>query len=135
MRDKLFPISLLLFAFFFEISITTLPLIIGAFILLAVIWRSNWIFFAAFIAGIFFDILTFHSIGITSIFLVLLVFLIFLYQNKFEIETLPFVFLSSFIASGAFLIFQNYNNIFLQSFIVGIIVLGIFKLLSSQKIN
>ena len=70
-------------ALFFEISVTTLPLIVGVFVLLAVIFRKSWVIVLAFVAGIIFDALTFRAIGTTSAFLIFLIFLIFAYENKF----------------------------------------------------
>lgn len=131
MKEKIFPVSLLVLALFFEIFITTIPFIVGIFILLSIVWRKNWIFFAAFLAGIVFDIFTLRAIGSTSVFLIFLVFLIFIYQNKFEIETLPFVFVSSFISSVAFLIILGYSGLIIEPLIVSLVSLGLFKFLSS----
>jgi len=119
-------------ALFFEISATTLPLIIGVFVLTAVIFRKNWVFAAAFLVGLIFDILTFRAVGTTSAFLIFLIFLIFLYENKFEIETLPFVFVSTFLSSFAFLIFLGYGNLLPQAFLVSLVTSIFFQFLSAS---
>lgn len=119
-------------ALFFEISATTLPLVIGVFVLPAIIIRANWVFIAAFFAGLIFDMLTFRAIGTTSAFLIFLIFLIFLYENKFEIETLPFVFISTFLSSVAFLIFLGYSNLLPQAFLVSLLTSIFFKFLSAS---
>ncbi len=130
MREKIFPILFIILVTFLEITVTTLPLIIGTFILLTVVFRQNWIFVAAFLTGIIFDILTIRTIGTTSTFLVFMVFLIFLYQNKFEIQTIHFVFVSTTIASVLFLVFLGFSSVILQALLVGVVTTVLFGLLS-----
>ncbi|MEX2007150.1 MAG: hypothetical protein WD992_00030 [Candidatus Levyibacteriota bacterium] len=122
---------ILVLALFLEVSSTTLPLIIGVFVLLAVTFRRGWVFIAAFVSGLIFDILTLRTIGTTSVFLIILIFLIFLYENKFETETIPFVFISSFLASFIFLIVLGFSNLLLQAFLVSIFASVLFQLLSA----
>lgn len=134
LQDKptLIFILVLILALFFEISVTTLPLVIGAFILLAIIFRKSWVFVAAFFAGLVFDIMTFRAVGSTSAFLIFLIFMVFLYENKFEIETLSFVFISTFLSSVAFLIFLGYGNLLPQAFLVSLLTSIFFQFLSAS---
>lgn len=123
-------IAFLLLSLFFEISATTMPFIIGALILLAVTFRKNWVFLAAFLVGLIFDILALRTIGTTSLFFIILIFLIFIYENKFETETVPFVFVSTFLFSFSFLIFLGFSNVILQSLVSAIVTALIFRLSS-----
>lgn len=113
----------------FQSSFTTLPFLVATFTLLAVFFRKNWVVFVAFLCGILFDIMSFKTIGTTSIFLVAMIFLIYVYQNKFEIGNYHFVFASVFISSFLFLFFMNFNNIFFQSIFMALISAIVFYLL------
>ncbi|MBI2195874.1 MAG: hypothetical protein HYU48_02415 [Candidatus Levybacteria bacterium] len=124
-------ILIIALSIFFETSVTTLPLIVGTFVLFAVILQRDWVFVAAFLSGLIFDILTLRTIGTTSIFLIVLIFTIFLYKNKFEIETIPFVFIACFFASFIFLITAGFSNLLLPAFIVSIFASVLFRLLSA----
>lgn len=133
MREKFLPVIVLITALILETSLTTLPLIVGVFIFLTVVLRQNWIFPAAFFTGIIFDILSLRAIGGTSIFLTLMIFIIYLYENKFETATFPFIFIFSFISSFIFLIILGYQNFFIQSFVVSILTALFFQLLFSDR--
>lgn len=130
MREKIIPAVLLALTLFVEVSLTSLPFLVGVLIFLAVTYRKDWVFPAAVLVGLVFDILTLRTIGTTSIFLALLVFLIFIYENKFETETVPFVFISTFIASFIFLIFLGFSNLVAQSLIVAFLTALLFRLSS-----
>ena len=135
MIEKVLPIILLIIALFFEVSITSLPLLVGVLIFLAVSVRKDWVFLAAFLIGLIFDILTLRTIGTTSLFFTILIFLIFSYENKFEIATLPFIFISTFLFSFLFLIFLGFGNLLLQSLTVSILTLLLFKFSTTFRVK
>ncbi len=131
---KYLALVLLLLALVFEVSLTTLPFIFLVLLCLMVIFRGNWLFAVAFIFGLLFDLLSFKTVGISSLFLVLFLFLVLLYQSKFEITTVYFVAIASFLGSFLFLMLQGYtHSIILQSILSAIIGLLLFKLI--QRIN
>jgi rod shape-determining protein MreD len=131
---KYFALVLLLLALVFEVSLTTIPFIFLVLLCLMVIFRENWLFAMAFIFGLLFDFLSFKTVGISSLFLVLVLFLVLLYQSKFEITTAYFVAIASFLGSLLFLVLQGYtHSIILQSILSAIIGLLLFKLI--QKVN
>jgi cell shape-determining protein MreD len=131
---KYLALVLLLLALVFEVSLTTLPFIFLVLLCLMVIFRGNWLFAVAFIFGLLFDLLSFKTVGISSLFLVLVLFLVLLYQSKFEITTVYFVAIASFLGSFLFLMLQGYtHSIILQSILSAIIGLLLFKLI--QRIN
>lgn len=131
---KFLAIILLLLALVLEVSITTLPFIFLVLLCLTVILRVNWLFLLAFIFGLLFDAASFKTIGTSSAFLVIVLFLVLLYQSKFEITTGYFVLISSFVGSLLFLFLQGYVQfIFVQAAVSSIIALLLFK--SIQKLN
>ncbi len=66
--------------------------------------RSNGIFFSAFVAGLVVDVLRVDLIGLRSMFLILFLFVVALYERKFEIRSLPFVFTASVLGSSLYLL-------------------------------
>ena len=105
----------LVFALILESSITTLPLIFVVLLVFTLIYKKSSIFLFAFLFGIIFDILSFRTIGLSGIFLSVVLF---------------FVLISSFIGSLGFLIFLGYNNsVILQSAVSSFLGLVLFKLL------
>jgi cell shape-determining protein MreD len=87
-------ITLLLQSFF-----TTMPLVVVWLSIFYVLSEDSKAFFLAFLAGIILDSSSVRHIGISSLFLVGFVFLVSLYEKKFETQTLPFVGLSSFLGT------------------------------------
>lgn len=127
---KLAATIIFLFSLFLESSVTTLPLVFLTLFCLAVLTRKEWIFVIAFIAGVFLDALSFRVLGQSSLYFILYIFLVFLYERKFEISTKYFVFIASFLGSLGFLIIFSYNNVVLQSLMSSIIGILIFSILS-----
>lgn len=127
---KLAAIIIFLFSLFLESSITTLPLVFLTLLCFAVLTRKEWIFVIAFIAGLAVDALSFRALGQSSLYFILYIFLVFLYERKFEISTKYFIFIASFLGSFGFLIIFSYNNVVLQSLISSIIGVLIFSIFS-----
>lgn len=118
---------LLLITLILEVSLTTIPLIFLILLVSTVILKENWIFLFAFVFGILFDLISFKTIGISSVYFVIFIFLVLIYQKKFEISTIYFVFASSFLGSFGFLFVLGYNNsILLQAFVSSLIGVFIF---------
>lgn len=127
---KIFLIVIILFfALFCEISFVSLPLVLLALLLLGIIFKEFWIFPVGFGMGIVLDMLSFRTVGVSSIFFVVMLGIIFLYDRKFEVQSLPFTVIFSFLAALGFgLIFKSEQSIFLAlitSFLAG----GIFYVL------
>ncbi len=126
---KLFFIILLTIGLIFESSITTIPLTIPLLVVATVIFRDYTVFLLAFIFGILLDIILFKTVGLTSLFLVLLVFLILAYEKKFEINTKYFIALSTFLSSFFFLILSQRGNVILQSAISIAVAITLFEII------
>lgn len=131
---KFLAFALLLLALILEVSITSIPFVFLVLLCLVVILKANWLFTAAFVFGLLFDLLSFKTLGVTSAFLVVFLFLVLLYQSKFEITTSYFVLIASFLGSLLFLFLQGYTQLILvQAVLSAIIALLLFKLM--QKIG
>ena len=104
-----------------ESSITTIPLTLLVVFIAAVVIRKNEVFAYAFLAGLFLDLLTFRPIGISSLYFVTFVFVIFLYQRKFEIETLTFVSIFSFLGSWGYLFLEGTRFALAQSLFAAVV--------------
>lgn len=105
-----------------ETSITTLPLTLLLILFLAISRKSNDVFVFAFISGLMLDILSFNLIGISSLFFVSIVFIIFQYQKKFEIETINFLIAISFLGTFFYSILDGFFAAFLESIVATIII-------------
>lgn len=131
---KLAATIILLLSFFLESSVTTLPLVFLTLLCLAVLIRKEWIFAVAFFCGLVLDALSLRLLGQSSLYFIVYIFLVFLYQRKFEIATKYFIFASSFIGSLGFLWFFSANNLITESLISSIIGVLLFVILSKFQV-
>lgn len=130
-------IFLLLFiAILLEATITSLPL--GFIVLLcgAVVYKQTGVLVIAFVSGLVLDILLFRIVGTTSLFFLVMLLLAFLYERKFEIQSIPFVAVFSFIGSLAYCLIFIKSEILLQAIVSCIFTITLFlvlRLLSQTK--
>jgi hypothetical protein len=85
---------------------------------------------SAFVAGLALDASFFQIIRAIKFIFCCFIFLVFLYQRKFEIATKYFILIASFLGSFGFLIIFSYNNLVLQSVfssIIGVLIFAIFS--------
>lgn len=104
-------ILFLITALFLQAYFLALPLVMGAIVITAILFPKWWIFLVAVFLGATLDVLTFHQVGLSSIFFVISLGGIFLYSRKFEIQNPLFVCISIFLTClmyGAFFI-QKYS--------------------------
>ena len=125
----IFLFIFLLFSILLEGTATALPLVLICLICMTVAMKDSFIFLPAFIAGIFLDVFALRPIGETSIFLLLAVFVILLYQRKYEINSYPFVFMASFVGSYVFLILFGYSGVLIQAGASAVIAVLLFALM------
>ena len=131
---KLLAFVLLTIVLILEATLTTIPFVFLILLCLLVLSRENWLFTFAFAFGIVLDLVTFKTLGTSSAFFVVFLFLVLLYQSKFEIATNVFIFSASFLGSFVYLMLLGYNNnIFLQAILSSIIGLLLFKLVQKLK--
>ena len=112
-----FFVILILILALLQTSVTTLPLVFLLFLNAAVVAKKTWIFPIAFLTGLALDALLLNPLGKTSLFLAIFLFIILLYDKKFDIQTFPFVFLASFIGSFVYFILFQISNAFAQALI------------------
>lgn len=131
---------LLLFIIFFLLTmllsaLTTIPLFIAIIVVATVIFKKPWIFFIAFLLGLFLDLFLLRSLGQTGLILSIFILIITLYERKFEAQTLAFVFFTTFLGSFIYLMIFGYNNVLVQSLITALVAVLLFKILYSRKLR
>lgn len=123
-------IVLLLISLILESSLTTIPLVFVVLLCLTVVYKENFLFILAFIFGVLLDILSFNTIGVSSTFFVASIFLVLIYQKKFEITTYPFVLIASFLGSFSFLFLLGFSDLrIFQSLISSFLGVSLFHFL------
>ncbi len=122
-------------AFFFEGTITTLSLVLISFLILMIFLKKKSLFYLALITGVILDIFLLRPLGITSLMLVIFLFLIHLYEKKFETSTNYFVLLFSFFGSLIYLFVLGIGNAFFQSVFNAILALILIKFLMHSEIK
>ncbi len=128
----MFFFTLLFLAAIFLAGVTTVPLSIPLLIVLAVLIRKSWVFFAALGLGLFLDLILIRPLGYTSLVLTIIIFILFLYKRKFETQTLTFVFLASFLGSIFYLWIFGYSNALIQSLVNAILAALLFNVILSK---
>ncbi len=133
----IFLFILLFISVLLEGTVTALPLVLICLICMTIVMRDSFIFLPAFIAGILLDAFALRTIGGASIFLLLFVFLILLYQGKYEINSYPFVWIASFVGSFLFLMMFGYSSALVQAIVSAVIAVFLFALMryTSQKFS
>lgn len=112
-----------------EASLTTMPFGIVAILLFYLVKRTGWVFGIALLYGILLDVLALHALGISSLFFITFIFLITLYERKFEIVSYQFVFIATFLGAFFYLLITDVGVAFFQAFLVGIFPLFLFRIL------
>ncbi len=118
-------------------AITTLPFSIGLLVVSSVLFKKPWVFILAFGLGLFLDLTMIRPLGYTGLVLTIFVFILFLYERKFETQTGAFVFISTFFGSVFYLWLFKYQMVFLQAFINALISIVFFRVMlnSFQHLN
>jgi len=116
-----------------ESTLITLPLTFLIILFASVIIRKNEIFALAFFSGLFLDILAFKNVGWSSIFFVIFVFLVFLYQRKFEVETLHFVAITALIGSFIYLFIEGVSFVIVQALVATFIISASFFIFKKKN--
>ena len=113
-------------------AVTTIPFFVGLLAVSTVLSKKSWVFFLALGLGLFLDLTTIRPLGYSSLILTIFVFLIWLYERKFETQTTTFVFISSFLGSLVYLKIFGFQQIFLQSLVSAVVGVFLFKFLISN---
>ena len=116
-----------------ESTVTTIPLLLIFMTVILILRRRLWVFALAFFGGLIVDVLSVHAVGGMSIFLEVLLFLILLYERKYEIATIQFVLASSFFGSLLYLWIFGYKDVLLQA--IGAAVVGVLLFIILRRVN
>jgi hypothetical protein len=122
-------IFLLVFLSIISSTLSTIPFLVGLLVAFSVVFRKSWIFYLALIIGIFLDLIYLRNLGFSSLALCIYVFILFLYERKFETRTAAFVFMATFLGSLIYLKIFSFQQIFLSALLNAIFAAIFFKLL------
>lgn len=127
---------ILLLLFLIEVTIINTPLVLIFLLCLLVIRKDRLPFIIGFVLALFLDVLLVRQIGTTGLFFITVLFLLMLYQRKFEIATYYFVTIAAFIVTLFYaLLFQIGNPLFhaTVSAILAILFFAILKRVFANK--
>lgn len=123
--------GLLVSAALAESIFTTMPLVVAVLLVYYSLHQRYAVYLASWAAGVFLDVFSIRAIGLTSIFLFVFWGVVMLYERKFEIKTPQFVFLATFFGCALYLVSFGYEEVFVQSFISGVLGTALFIVLKS----
>lgn len=128
----MFPIILLTLFVIIASGITTIPFSIGLLAVATVLFKKSWVFFVALGLGLFLDLISIRPLGYTGLVLLIFVFLIRLYERKFETQTAIFVFISTFLGSFFYLWLFEYQMIIVQAFVSALVAVVFFRVILNK---
>ncbi len=114
---------ILLLFLLLEASYISLPFIFLFLIPFAIRFRKSWVLLLAFFLGILLDSFHLRSLGSTSVFFLFFLFVVSMYERKFEIENFSFVLVASFIGSLFFFSIFDNSQVLFKSFVSSIFCL------------
>ncbi len=129
--------SIVLIFLWLESVVTTIPLFLIGVLMMIILYssrKSNLVFVLAFLGGLVLDVSAVRYPGGTSLFLTCWLFFILLYVRKYEIDTIPFVIVSSFFGIFLYLWFFGYGDILIQSVVGSIISCVLFVIFKRMVI-
>lgn len=118
---------------FLESTVTTMPITLGFLLLIHIAQKDYFVFPLAFFSGLLLDILLVRSLGATSIFYVLFLCFVFMYEKKFEVQTPLFVFFALFLGSIGYLWVVGYKSILLSAVVTAIFFSALFVILQRLR--
>jgi cell shape-determining protein MreD len=102
---------------FIESSLVAIPFSLIFILLIFINRKDGMVFTIAFLLGIVLDILLIRQVGLTGLFFVVFLFLVSLYDRKYEINTWPFVLLSSFFGAAFYAQLFGTSDVLVTSFV------------------
>lgn len=126
---------ILAFCFFIAIILETtviqVPLTLLLLLIITIMYKSEWVFVLGLFSGLLIDGLSFRHLGETSLFYIVFLLFIFLYEQKFELRTIAFSALMSFIGGLFYFLIFGYQEIIIQ--LIMAIIIGIFLFFSFDR--
>lgn len=121
--------GLLIVSLILEGTITTMPLVLMSLMLLTIHLKHQDMFFYAFISGVILDVFLVRQIGVSSVFFLISLLLIFLYDRKYELQTPFFVTLITFFSTMMYFIIFPSPQMLVISVTTTLLSLFIFHLM------
>jgi len=125
----------LILAILLEATLTSIPIVLDLLLVFFILKRKSRMLVYAFVSGMVLDIFRVRALGLTGIFFIVFILLVFLYEKKFEIVTYPFVFFASFLGGIGYLYLFSYGYVLEQALGGSIIAILMFKGLSGSNIG
>lgn len=125
---------LILIASFLQ-NATTIPLTLIALFLLYIFNRQSWVIGLAFVAGLLLDTILLGRLGGHSLFFVVFLLLVVLYDRKFEIKTVQFVFVFLFVGSLLYLFLFGGRIAFFEAIVSALMGGVIYKIFTWRSFN
>jgi cell shape-determining protein MreD len=116
-------------AIILETAIIQIPFVLLLILVATIVYKSEWMFIFGVLLGIIIDALSFRHLGQTSLFYTVFLLFVFMYEQKFELRTVAFAALMSFIGGFFyFLIFGSQVLLFqlTETTILGMVLFLIF---------
>lgn len=121
------------FAILLQGSVVTAPLVLGVLIAFTVVRKKLWILSLAFVCGLIVDIVTLRNLGLESIYFLLVIALVFLYERKFETATKEFVGIFSFLVTVVYCFLFPSSGVLIPAIGTSLVGIGSFSLFRLLK--
>lgn len=128
-------VIVLTIAFFLESTLTTLPLLFLALLLCYVTKKDSILFPLAFLFGLFIDITMVRSLGYSSLFFVVFLFIIFSYERKFEVQSTSFIFFASLLGSAGYIFLLSDKDVVLHALLTASLTTILFAVIKRSRIS
>src|SRR3990172_6013277 len=128
----IFAFPLILIALLLEASALSLPLTLVTIVTLSFFYNQRQVLFLAAFFGILLEILLLQTIGISTIFFLIAVFLLFLYKRKIE-DSKQVVFIINLITAVLYALIIKGTVSFFEPLTVAIFGLAFFVILTKFK--
>lgn len=117
---------LLCISLFLQITATLLPLSFMVLLVWSIESENITPLLLAFLSGIILDVSLLNDLGQSSLYFLIILLLVFLYERKFEVKSIQFVFFASFFSTFFnFLIFRSTFSL-LESFFCSVLTVFLF---------
>lgn len=133
---------LLLCAITLESTIIQLPLVLLVLLIFTIVFQDEWIFSVGIFSGFVLDALQFRIVGSSSLFFLVFLLLVFLYERKFELRSVWFVLIMSGVGSLLFFVLFGSSILVMQtlmSVLMGLIlftiVIHVFPLPDKEELR
>lgn len=101
----------LLINIFFQLLFLSLPIVLCSLLLIYIVTNDDLIIVSAFVIGLLLDAAVLQILGVSSLYFVCVLFLVSLYEKKFEVHTIQFVTFVSLFASLGYCFIIGFNHV------------------------